>query len=729
MPKKSPLGFDGTSTDATEPVNPSTVANADPTVESTTSPIIVPSADLDTNRIESSSTIQTSPPSRVVTAIPINSPTDCNIAPVATLLVASTLSPTTKPIATPTAKYTAAPIAAPALATPTVVCPAVPSVIVSRSQLNAGSSRVADRIKSLNDLQGAFKASAQVPVHDPASTHHAVSPKMASRALPFARRDAAASPLHLHSPPLGPQSYFPASYVHSPLPNRAQPQLSRTMEKRARYGRPIETSEASAKACEYGPALGQVICPRHGRKLAPRQKTVFTTTEGFERSISGAYLPTGRKIRSQVDALNPWILMAKHMTKKEGTTVSPDICPDCLAEHDILTRELSRPSENIDFSGSPSHDEGECEQREPSSTNTEPGTPTIGLLPHNVLIGVSNDHQTVTVPGTAVSGVGIPIDQVGAIVAADLGEMLDAIIIEHSGTLDKVITNLRDGMPDSARIQQLSKDLARVSEAVGAVPEDQVQHIATFTRDAWPSGKRSMILDASPERIRERTKSIPQLLNLIDATAEHLGLNVASERTKDTPQTHDPSGDATSTAEPAYLDKKLFKRPTLRQPILEVPGGFPVTLDLSSYNIAFSSPMSPPDASRQSTAKAPRTDSPLLFHRQDLGQLDCCPTGSAPDPARTVVDAPAPTPMIRPSPTASRVRLMSGPLPQSRLAPFQMAGEATKRTLVKPSEVAKQQRLQRTFEQDWLRNGSGSAARALATAERSERRGRIVQGD
>lgn len=741
MPKNDRWGFDGASTDASEPANLSPTATADPSVASTANPTIVPIPISETTQTAPSRTSQIDPPSRVTTAIPTGSTTDIR-APVTTLPAAPDLPLIAQPPATSPKDPAAAPNAVPIpvlSSSPIAVLLATPSATAFWSQPNFGQSKVTDRIKSLNDLQGTSKAYAPVTTPDSSSPRHLVSPGTVGRALPFVRRDASATPSYVRSPLLGPNAYFPSHYVHSPLPTRTQPQLSKTMERGARNDRANHDSGTRANAVnapiggsEFGPVPGQVICQRHGRKLAPRQKTFFTTSEGLERSLSGAYVPTGRKIRSQVDALNPWALLAKHMTKEEGTTVSPEICPDCLAEHDILTRELQESSKTDESVMHTHHDEDRI-KREPSSTHTEPGTPTIGLQPHNVLIGTADDHQTATLPGTAISGIGIPFDQVGSIVAADLGEMLDAIIIEHSGTLDKVITNLRDGMPGPARIQRLSNDLARVSEAVGAVPKDQIQHITTFTREAWPPGKRSMILGTSPEMIRKGPKSIPQLLGLIDATAEHLGLNMTEERTRAVPQVRESSDGDTTTTDPAPVGK-LLKRPTLEKPkrpvmpstlsTLDVPGGFPITPGLSTLTTAFPSPVSPFEPSNSSAA-VPATG-PLntslasaVRPNQDVRRLEQdSATAATEDLTR-----PSPTRTIKPSATASRARGMTRPLPQARLAPFQTAEGASKRTLVKPSEVAKQQRQQRTFEQDWLRDGS---TRAVANTERSERRAKFV---
>lgn len=172
------------------------------------------------------------------------------------------------------------------------------------------------------------------------------------RTLPFARRDASANSLNLH----GEHPLYWTSYVHSPTPNRVRPQLPGDIEAGARYkatghGRHgLETSVdeplfLSLQSTNYSDSVESdlsrqsVMCLRHGRKLAPRKRDK-TTTNGLEKSISGALVPTGRRLRHQVDALSPDTTFAQYLTKQEGTTVSPEICPDCIAEQEILAREL-----------------------------------------------------------------------------------------------------------------------------------------------------------------------------------------------------------------------------------------------------------------------------------------------------------------------------------------------------------------------------------------------------
>ncbi|KAG9808564.1 hypothetical protein KCU98_g22114, partial [Aureobasidium melanogenum] len=100
--------------------------------------------------------------------------------------------------------------------------------------------------------------------------------------------------------------------------------------------------------------------------------------------------------------------------------------------------------------------------------------------------------------------------------------------VEHSGSLDKVISNIRNGMPDSDWTQKLSRDLTKVSEAVASLPKDNIRHAPTFSRNI--NGRRSIILDASPDCLRKRAKTMPELLDLVDAATEEFSMASSKSR-------------------------------------------------------------------------------------------------------------------------------------------------------------------------------------------------------
>ncbi|KAG9880376.1 hypothetical protein KCU94_g20516, partial [Aureobasidium melanogenum] len=297
--------------------------------------------------------------------------------------------------------------------------------------------RVADRIRAINSLQQLpsnipKKSIEPVPPLNPPTT---LPPEDAfRRASPFLRRDSAQSPIRPETP-LSQSRPHRSPLVHCPMPKRYQPQLSANIEKEAML------------------TDSQPMCYRHGRKLKLRK----SVPAGMDRAFSGAYIPTGHRIRQQVDPLSPWAVGTR-LAKTSGTTVSPDVCPDCLAEQRIMERETDM------YKQTSSTRVDKPLQSATSSIFTERGTPPEPDQPSNVLVGTTIDNQTVKVPGATISE--LPPDKFGSIVATDLGDMIDAIIVEHSGSLDKVISNIRNGMPDSDWTQKLSRDLTKVSEAV-----------------------------------------------------------------------------------------------------------------------------------------------------------------------------------------------------------------------------------------------------------------------
>ncbi|KAH0336764.1 hypothetical protein KCU81_g8402, partial [Aureobasidium melanogenum] len=263
------------------------------------------------------------------------------------------------------------------------------------------------------------------------------------------------------------------------------------------------------------PIDSQPICYRHGRKLKLRKGV----PAGMDRAFSGAYIPTGHRIRQQVDPLSPWAIGTR-LAKTSGTTVSPNICPDCLAEQRIMERETDM------YEQTSRTRKGQPLRSASSSIFTERGTPPEPDQPSNVLVGTSVDNQIVKVPGATVSE--LPPDKFGGIVATDLGDMIDAIIVEHSGSLDKVISNIRNGMPDSDWTQKLSRDLTKVSEEVASLPKDNIRQAPAFSRNI--NGRRSIILDASPDCLRRRAKTMPDLLDLVDAATQEFGMMSSNSR-------------------------------------------------------------------------------------------------------------------------------------------------------------------------------------------------------
>ncbi|TKA55886.1 hypothetical protein B0A49_12631, partial [Cryomyces minteri] len=160
-----------------------------------------------------------------------------------------------------------------------------------------------------------------------------------------------------------------------------------------------------------------------------------------------------------------------------------------------------------------------------SSLFTEPSTPRNGAI-HLSLIGVADDSQPIDLPGAAIE---FPPDKVGTVVAADLGDMLDAIIVEHSGNLGTVITNLQNGVLRAKEVRRLSMELAQASRNFADAPlEDVVSLSPQEWEERWRSQQPS--IDDSLDLLREKTQSIPSLLQLVDDAASDFGYDIGQPR-------------------------------------------------------------------------------------------------------------------------------------------------------------------------------------------------------
>ena len=357
-----------------------------------------------------------------------------------------------------------------------------------------------------------------------------------------------------------------------------------------------------------------------------------------------------------------------------------------------------------------------------------------------------DDHQEISLPGAAVSG--MSLDDYGSVIAADLGDMLDAIIIEHSGTLDKVITNLRDAMTVPDRLQKLSQDIARVSEAVSAVPESQVAAHPKFARGAGSHGKHSMILDMDSEILRRRTSSVPQLLELIDTAANELGVVLSKPGQYGVHRTPEAvSASAAPVAEEKVSGHSVGRR-------LNLPGGI-TPIILTPYGSTLSTALPTPEVSETASYLpainiaqplpanlGPFNEGPTTLPSEVLRGKDLTPLPpSEPPGARpALTHGLSRIPLLKSTsktPPASiatprAYRSLLARTPSTVLAPYQKSEEKSTRTaaLVKPSEVVGKQKMQqqqlqqKTFEQAWLRESS----RAISGAERAERRERAASG-
>ncbi|KAI4821541.1 hypothetical protein E4T44_10258, partial [Aureobasidium sp. EXF-8845] len=570
--------------------------------------------------------------------------------------------------------------------------PTIKDASTSQRRWNAPNvvpGHVAGRIRAINSLQQLSSRVPKRPVEPVLPPYQPPEPE-SRRASSFPRRDSAQSPIRPETPLAQPHPLM-SPIVHCPMPKRYQPRLSTTIEKVA-----IPNDE-------------QPMCYRHGRKLKLRR----SKPAGMDKAFSGAYIPTGPMIRQQVDHLSPWAVR-RRLAKTSGTTVSPDICPDCLAEQRILEREIetttrtprTRPDQSLKSTS--------------SSIFTEPGTPPEFNQPSNVLVGTTIDNQTIQIPGVTVAD--LPPDKFGGIVATDLGDMIDAIIVEHSGSLGKVISNIRNGMPDSDWTQKLSRDLAKVSEAVATLPEDDIRQAPAFTRNI--NGRRSIILDASPDSLRQRAKTMPELLDLVEAATEEFGMKNSNSQNQE------------FNLDQPRMPGDFPHTPSARSFTVDSPDVSPVVQSVSSAPSESSVlPVTPPQAPRTVLRSDPSVASNLIIKAAapvpGSATSTELPTLEADEDEATLVESEISLPSSNSPVNSNQEQSLSdgsstaqqrSRIPKATTIPLIRPSYAWSDTLrpdparPKPSIVAKQHQQQRTFQQGWLREA--------AVNERAERRSR-----
>ena len=238
-------------------------------------------------------------------------------------------------------------------------------------------------------------------------------------------------------------------------------------------------------------------CFRHGRHHPPTHSLKarkFTGTKAMvAKSRSGAYMPTGHTVRQQVEATSPWATPTnKSLTRGVDANKLRDsqACPDCVQELKIKRRELYKSSMR--------------------SVNMPPSDPKLTTDP---TFGQGLDSQ----PSQELSNMTQSSEEEDLVVTKDLGDGLDAVIVEHRGDLRRVVLNARHGEPTIDTMQRLSSELAKVSHSIafaGAVPTSVVKHAH--------SNNLPVMLEAISEPRDTSKHSVPELLDMIDQAANEI---------------------------------------------------------------------------------------------------------------------------------------------------------------------------------------------------------------
>ncbi|KAF2856508.1 hypothetical protein T440DRAFT_549884 [Plenodomus tracheiphilus IPT5] len=155
----------------------------------------------------------------------------------------------------------------------------------------------------------------------------------------------------------------------------------------------------------------------------------------------------------------------------------------------------------------------------------------------------------------------VPNDKCGDTFAKDLGLIIDAILEEHTSTLQGVINNIRHSQPSLAQLRRVSQDLVQRSQTTGVCTNPRhtpcrpqcVQQ--TVCQQVCQPGCKPQVCEWSPPcpyvppkateklnvgspgqivpnvndsraDLRESIKSVPELVSLVNSAADDLGLDL-----------------------------------------------------------------------------------------------------------------------------------------------------------------------------------------------------------
>ena len=103
--------------------------------------------------------------------------------------------------------------------------------------------------------------------------------------------------------------------------------------------------------------------------------------------------------------------------------------------------------------------------------------------------------------------------------------MIDAIIMEHSNTLETVIHNLSGSHPGLAESRRLSQDLVqRCQGSASCLPCPYVSLKAAEKLNVQSTGQLGPNIKDPPAMLREVTQLVPDLIGLVESTTDGLGV-------------------------------------------------------------------------------------------------------------------------------------------------------------------------------------------------------------
>ncbi|GIZ40317.1 hypothetical protein CKM354_000366100 [Cercospora kikuchii] len=291
-------------------------------------------------------------------------------------------------------------------------------------------------------------------------------------------------------------------------------------------------------------------CFRHGRKIT----TFKGTRDLYDQGGRGQYVAAGFDEPRNVDATSPYLV--HNLTKYSRALDRDDACPDCVAElrrepevenpssaempiaskwlQDHSTFEFNIEQKGTDSAGIlrslhntngaamiPSLGRKSC-QEEDDTECTSLDTPKDSQM-----IAADEDHDNSSpdlsehAAATDSNGDDRLKDEGKMVLTSDLGEGLDAVILERGGRLERVIMNLRKNTPTVAALLRLSRELIQVADALevaasqGADSTDGA-HSSPGEPTFFPAQTVRADLDTTPPRVTHsaitRQSTIPSTI-------------------------------------------------------------------------------------------------------------------------------------------------------------------------------------------------------------------------
>jgi hypothetical protein len=303
-----------------------------------------------------------------------------------------------------------------------------------------------------------LKSSAKAPSNDGTPSTPLVFPLHFRR---FVRRTSQASPMR-PTPPMTLSDHTDVTILQSPQPSRKIPfirsPVSRFATPPVHYNKrfAIETPALSSysgtdrdlyhdgvpRLRRYGT---RSQCVRHGRKQSIAQSHDFGGLPAIQHQNAN-----GSGIH-------------KHIT-------DDDVCPDCAAEHSIRQRDLqvvqSTDMTTVMRTGDIEHVTPRQKAQEPSARESLRADDLSAVREHVSQAALEPENR----------------DQL--VFSSDLGDDLEAVILEREGKLECIITNSRNGRPNMILMSRLAQELRSVSDAIAAQRTDSLLPKALDVRSA-----------------------------------------------------------------------------------------------------------------------------------------------------------------------------------------------------------------------------------------------------